>query len=241
MGTRRTVGDVGYPVGVRLTYATRRPCSTVSGRERAAPIAGHRQCRFGQDHPRGGARIRSGRSACRARWALPRTWLDSSGPVRVPSPGAPGHVGAGVGDRRQLHLDRRADPSGQGGSGHRPGSVSLAGHVQDHPPHAWTHDHPGRAVERQSRRVAVPADPRPGDQHCAVGLDAAQEIPRACCRRGATRASTGTTDGPVDITSPSTPIQTVPTQPGRAAHRGAPTVEIAKSVRPSSIPCLAEP
>ena len=31
MGTRRTVGDVGYPVGVRLTYATRRPCSTVSG------------------------------------------------------------------------------------------------------------------------------------------------------------------------------------------------------------------
>jgi len=55
-----------------------------------------------------------------------------------------------------------------------------------------------------------------------AGLVIALDLPRwrvmaRITRRGATRASIATTDGPADITSPSAPIQTFPTQPSRAA------------------------
>jgi len=60
----------------------------------------------------------------------------------------------------------------------------------------WAHDHSGRTLERQSRRAAESA---------------------------ATRASTGTTHGPADITNPSAPIQTFLLSRVERHYRGAHT------------------
>jgi hypothetical protein len=183
------------------------------------PVVGRpaRQCQSG-------ARIRSGRSARRTRRALPRTRLDPRRPGHVPCPGAPRHRRAGVGDRRQLHLHRRAHSSRPGGFGDRPGSPSwrvMARITRRTLGRMITRDELWNGNREQWRNLLTP---QPRNQHRALGLDPAQQVPPACYRR---RTNSGHRQGPptVRLTSPAQVrrfrrflLSRVERRPYRSAH-----------------------